>query len=640
MQDIDNRFAQTNAQLSSNKNDLQQQINALVLESDGDSNLEVVQARVGVNGDYHQTLKGRIDNVENTILHNKSRAGFEWEMGSLSATGETSVSNTRIRTKDYKNLGDKTVDVSVCNGYKALIFKYEYDTVSGQYVFIERFPYNSGSWLSDGGYLSFEAEKKYYYKFLVAEINDGTANIDYANQLVVDIPDATEFATKEYVHKSIHAFTNPNIELNWECGTLNSTTGKPGANETRIRTTDFVNFESKVVSVSVDDNYKALIYKYEYDSESDSYLYIERFPYQNNGAKWLEKDNVTYRNEIEFNSEDYYYKFLLANTSDTNISVDEKTHISVKKKTDIITRDEFEEFKTTVETGTNGYYSYIGDKISLSKHKYNYYTHMSGIYVPNHWVQGCACINEDLHVYYTAMTDSATNGLVNVYDLSTKVIKRTYRCESSTLAEHLHLNTVCAGIEKNGNDIPYVYISEWGYATPRRCFVESLTTDGSKVVQIISVQSDSKSVGEGSMDYIVDTDGGYLYIYTYKLAGVSTLLEKDGVKNKIIITKFNLPKINDGDVTLTDNDIINQFELPFIPIGQGKMIVNGKLYVPCGNTSYTEYVKLYVIDLNKKAVCSVLDLYESLGKKEPEGCFMYQDSFYLTDTDSVYRFDF
>lgn len=55
---------ETNATVAANKANLQGQIDALVVEAGGDSNPEVVQARIGSDGTAHNTLKARLDNME------------------------------------------------------------------------------------------------------------------------------------------------------------------------------------------------------------------------------------------------------------------------------------------------------------------------------------------------------------------------------------------------------------------------------------------------------------------------------------------------------------------------------------------------------------------------------------------------
>lgn len=57
----------TNETVATNQKNLQGQIDSLVLESGGDSNAEVVQARVGSDGTIHDTLKSRIDSTDKDV---------------------------------------------------------------------------------------------------------------------------------------------------------------------------------------------------------------------------------------------------------------------------------------------------------------------------------------------------------------------------------------------------------------------------------------------------------------------------------------------------------------------------------------------------------------------------------------------
>lgn len=60
-------LSETNQNVENNRANLQGQIDALVLEAVGDSNLEVVQARVGSDGTIHNTLKSRLDDIDSTV---------------------------------------------------------------------------------------------------------------------------------------------------------------------------------------------------------------------------------------------------------------------------------------------------------------------------------------------------------------------------------------------------------------------------------------------------------------------------------------------------------------------------------------------------------------------------------------------
>lgn len=60
-------LTETNNTVATNKANLQSQIDALVLESGGDSNAEVVQARTGSDGTTYETLKERLDAMDAEI---------------------------------------------------------------------------------------------------------------------------------------------------------------------------------------------------------------------------------------------------------------------------------------------------------------------------------------------------------------------------------------------------------------------------------------------------------------------------------------------------------------------------------------------------------------------------------------------
>lgn len=65
-------IAAANENIANNKANLQGQIDNLVLNASGDSNLEVVQARVDHNGTVYKTLKARLDANEDDIKKNEN----------------------------------------------------------------------------------------------------------------------------------------------------------------------------------------------------------------------------------------------------------------------------------------------------------------------------------------------------------------------------------------------------------------------------------------------------------------------------------------------------------------------------------------------------------------------------------------
>lgn len=63
--------------------------------------------------------------------------------------------------------------------------------------------------------------------------------------------------------------------------------------------------------------------------------------------------------------------------------------------------------------------------------------------------------------------------------------------------------------------------------------------------------------------------------------------------------------------------LIDSFIVPFTPISQDKKIWQGLMFIAAGNTSYTGTQKIFVIDINRKAMVSIFNLAQY--GDEPEG---------------------
>ena len=202
----------------------------------------------------------------------------------------------------------------------------------------------------------------------------------------------------------------------------------------------------------------------------------------------------------------------------------------------------------------------------------------------------------------------------------------------------LHSNVCCFGKEfYEGGLIPLLYVSTWDYRSDRACLVYNIMRDDesgefkSVLVQKITPKEnvlDSKYIGKGSADWIVDTDNGCLYCLSYFLKGASTLI--DG--NKEMVTKFRLPKVSEGnEVFLTEDDVIDHFELDMFYKSQDKVYYDGKIFVIAGCGDYVENKRnmLYVLNLEKKEVVTKIDLY-NIVYGEPEGLTVHDGSLIFT----------
>ena len=114
---------------------LQTQINNLVLNSGGDSNLEVVQSRTNAFGSVFQNSKNHLDNIEKAIFSKIDRKySYKWAIGTTNAeTGTTAANNTRITTDNivYAD-NDLLISMSDYSSYKFGIRLYpNYPDITG-----------------------------------------------------------------------------------------------------------------------------------------------------------------------------------------------------------------------------------------------------------------------------------------------------------------------------------------------------------------------------------------------------------------------------------------------------------------------------------------------------------------------------
>ena len=112
-------------------NNLRNQVNNLVLESGGDSNLEVVQSRTS-NGFSFKTLSSRLDNYESIIKEGKFEIEF-YDLVNKSVTdGEPSTtSHIRITTTskyDISSLNEIYLRINKLGNKRILFTNYYYDT--------------------------------------------------------------------------------------------------------------------------------------------------------------------------------------------------------------------------------------------------------------------------------------------------------------------------------------------------------------------------------------------------------------------------------------------------------------------------------------------------------------------------------
>lgn len=180
-----------------------------------------------------------------------------------------------------------------------------------------------------------------------------------------------------------------------------------------------------------------------------------------------------------------------------------------------------------------------------------------------------------------------------------------------------HSNVCSFGVEKavKGDPMPVIYVSQC-HKKPYNgrkdvLFVERVKPgfQGSELVQTIHFEDVDGLFGY-ALQWVVDRQHKFLYGFG------NTTGDKDLDNNKHRIIKFRLPKLSEGDVVFTKDDIIEtycveDYGLKYATIGQGLCISKSRLMMPTGlgTESYPSY--LFVWDLKNRKPVEVLDM--SLG---------------------------
>lgn len=187
-----------------------------------------------------------------------------------------------------------------------------------------------------------------------------------------------------------------------------------------------------------------------------------------------------------------------------------------------------------------------------------------------------------------------------------------------------HANTCCFGNKYNDDDIfPLLYVSSWSYTGDREVYVlrfigDTINSLIAQVIQVINPKNINKNIiGNGSCDWIVDTDNNKLYALSYKLSGNSGIIEN----NMEMIVVFDLPNFETTKLYLSDNDIVEHYTLNTFNYSQDKFYNNNRIFILTGlGTSTPNYNKLIVLDLNKKEITTEINLNIPF---EPEGIDLY-----------------
>lgn len=218
-----------------------------------------------------------------------------------------------------------------------------------------------------------------------------------------------------------------------------------------------------------------------------------------------------------------------------------------------------------------------------------------------------------------------------VYDLTTKQLVQVKLLKK---INNRHCNTVAFGNEYYSTDdeFPLLYIGEEN-SELHQCYVYRVTgSEGNwdlELVQTIHFPAAS----ENFLYYhnvAIDTDKNRLI-----LIGLKNYPWSQETDNTLAYKVFRLPKLSDGDVTFTENDVEDEWEFPNMPTGQGAIVHNGQIIHALG---MAKNAKVIVIDIDKHCIVSHYNTGLNL---EPEGAWLYSGELYIHHIQGqIYNFKF
>ena len=286
-------------------------------------------------------------------------------------------------------------------------------------------------------------------------------------------------------------------------------------------------------------------------------------------------------------------------------------------------------------------YTYDGERIAIQKHVASEFLFdltweypIIGDDNKNRTRQGGTAYGDYLFVGYNGMEN------ISVYDLRTG--SHVYNIPiSETYQTNFHCNNMNFGYEKYdpADEFPLLYIAANaadGYCDVYRIVKGENAWTATRVQRITLPELVS---GQNRNRFCcVDKDYRYLYIEGTTSGTTGQFTDND----KHRFARYALPKLSEGDVTLSSSNKLFEFDIPCLDAYQGGAVVNGKYFEVDG---YTHSSWLQQIDLNEGRVSTVINLWEmgicADGKDEPEASFVWNGELCLyTVYGHVYRLYF
>lgn len=201
-----------------------------------------------------------------------------------------------------------------------------------------------------------------------------------------------------------------------------------------------------------------------------------------------------------------------------------------------------------------------------------------------------------------------------------------------------HANTCCFGktFWSKNSFLPLLYASSFNEEGDKGCYVYDLEYQKghyiANLVMKVIPEDCGDIIGKGALDWVVDSDQGHLYSIAYKDASAEKRFSWD---NKMVLTKWRHPSPNTtGEVSLTQDDIIETSILPPMPFSQDKFYYKNSVYIISGGANEGDSLmnRIRVINLSTMTIEHDYDIAQ-FGVREPEGFSNYGDRLLVTFND-------
>lgn len=202
-----------------------------------------------------------------------------------------------------------------------------------------------------------------------------------------------------------------------------------------------------------------------------------------------------------------------------------------------------------------------------------------------------------------------------------------------------HCGNLDFGVEiPEGSEFPALYVS--GDLTTFSCYVEKVTPTSAELIQTIKFDLDN---GYNGSQVVIDHERNSILYMQRKLKKINT------DENTIVVCRFRLPRLDEGDVTFSAADVLESYELPvWLRLYQGAEIVGDLLFevngiypeVRTGTLTDPEIPKM-VAELNvfdKRTGEHLVKHHDiSVIEREPQGVSTYDGDLYINFQDAVWR---